>query len=223
MSLRHRAQTFSSSIRYLFVLGLVAGACAPNRQVNETSDLEDSDIKVGAISGDYKIELGPVELREYSTNDIADLDPQMSESFLSRDVIESLFVQLTNLNQSTAKFVPEAAESWEISEDGLVYTFYLRSDIPWVQHDPETGETSQAIDGEGNLKFVSAQDFVNATYRACDPNLAAYYSFVIAPLIKGCSELLNTEDPALLVKEDFNAVGVEAIDKTTIKYSQLNI
>ena len=37
---------------------------------------------------------------------------------------------------------PALAESWDISDDGLIYTFNLRTDIPWVKHNPVTGETA---------------------------------------------------------------------------------
>lgn len=36
-------------------------------------------------------------------------------------------------------------------DDGLVYTFTLRTDIPWVRHDPERGETEQVLDEGGIL------------------------------------------------------------------------
>ena len=34
---------------------------------------------------------------------------------------------------------------WSVSDDGLVYTFNIRTDIPWVYHNPVTGETTQAM------------------------------------------------------------------------------
>lgn len=143
-------------------------------------------------------------LRGYDTSDIPSLDPQIAEDVTSINAIESLFVNLTNVDLNTSEIVPEAAESWEISDDGLTYTFHLRSDIPWVHFDAATGETAQVED-----RFVTADDFVYAITRACSPATGGYYSGVIAPQIKGCSAVLFEEDPNA-------AIGVTAPDATTL-------
>ncbi|MCI0393912.1 MAG: hypothetical protein L0322_03115, partial [Chloroflexi bacterium] len=78
----------------------------------------------------------PVTRRGYDTTDIPSLDPQVAEDAVSITYIENLFVHLTNYDLDTAEVVPDAATSWEVSEDGLVYTFHLRTDIPWVYHNP---------------------------------------------------------------------------------------
>ena len=51
-------------------------------------------------------------------------------------------------------------------------------------------KTTQEVDDEGNPRFVTANDFVYGIKRACDPNIGSYYSSVIAPLIKGCADVL---------------------------------
>ena len=155
-------------------------------------------------------------LRSYSTTDIPTLDPQIAEDVVSINGIESLFVQLTNYDLETAEIIPEAATSWDISEDGLIYTFHLRTDIPWVKHNPVTGETVQEVDDEGNPRFVTANDFVYGIKRACDPNLGSYYSSVIAPLIVGCQEVLEAEDPANIPQELIDGIGVSAPDDETL-------
>jgi oligopeptide transport system substrate-binding protein len=161
----------------------------------------------------------------YSTTDIPTLDPQIGEDEISINYIENLFVQLTNYDTVTAEIVPEAATDWEISDDGLTYTFHLRTDIPWVYHNPVTGETTQSnrpiFDEEGNQTgeepaFVTAEDFVYGIRRACDPNIGSYYSGVIAPLIAGCSDVLNYEDPANIPQELIDAIGVSAPDSETL-------
>ena len=158
----------------------------------------------------------PVTLRFYSTTDIPTLDPQIAEDVVSINMIESLFVHLTNYDLETAEIIPEAATSWDISDDGLTYTFHLRTDIPWVKHNPVTGETVQEKDDDGNPRFVTANDFVYGIKRACDPNLGSYYSSVIAPLIVGCEDVLNAEDPENIPQELIDAIGVEAPDDATL-------
>ena len=167
----------------------------------------------------------PVTLYGYSTTDIPGLDPQVEEDTVSITYIETLFVALTNYDLETTEIVPEAATSWDISEDGLVYTFNLRTDIPWVNHNPVTGETTQAMrpvfDEAGEQTgeepaFVTADDFVFAIKRACDPNIGSYYSSVIAPQIVGCSDVLNAEDPETIPQELVDAIGVSAPDPATL-------
>ena len=159
---------------------------------------------------------GPVTTYGASTTDIPTLDPQLGEDVVSIDYIENLFVHLTNYDAITAEIVPEAATSWDISEDGLTYTFTLRTDIPWVYHNPVTDETTQVVDEEGNPRFVTAFDFEYGIKRACDPNLAAYYSSVIAPNIVGCEDVLYYEDPENVPAELYDAIGASAVDATTL-------
>jgi len=40
----------------------------------------------------------------------------------------------------TGEMIPALAESWEVSEDGLVYTFHLRTDVKWHDGEPFTAE-----------------------------------------------------------------------------------
>ena len=152
----------------------------------------------------------PVTLHDYVASEIATLDPQLANQLLSINYIENLFVNLTNRDPETLELVPEAAESWQVSDDGLVYTFTLRTDIPWVLHDPETGETEQVLDGEGNPRTVTAHDFAYGIKRACDPGLGSYYGAVVAPLIKGCQEVLFADEPADVPRELVDAIGVRA-------------
>lgn len=158
----------------------------------------------------------PVTYHGYDTSDIPSLDPQIAEDVTSITYIENLFVHLTNYDLETAEIVPDGATSWDISADGLTYTFNLRTDIPWVKHNPVTGETTQEVDDEGNPRFVNANDFVFGIKRACDPNIGSYYSSVVAPLIVGCSDVLNYEDPENIPAELVDAIGVSAPDDATL-------
>jgi len=158
----------------------------------------------------------PVTFYGYSTTDIPALDPQIAEDQVGITYIENLFVHLANYDLETAQVVPEAATDWTISEDGLEYVFTIRTDIPWVYHNPVTGETTQEVDDEGNPRFVTANDFVYGITRACDPTIGSYYSSVIAPLIAGCSDVLNAEDPDNVPQELIDAIGVTAPDDSTL-------
>jgi oligopeptide transport system substrate-binding protein len=157
-----------------------------------------------------------VTFNGYDTSDIPTLDPQVAEDVTSINYIENLFVHLTNYDLETSEVVPEAATSWEISDDGLVYTFDIRTDIPWVKYNLVSGEVEQQVDDEGNPRFLTANDFVYGIRRACDPNIGSYYSSVIAPQVKGCSDVLFAEDPETIPEELWAAIGVSAPDDATL-------
>jgi oligopeptide transport system substrate-binding protein len=159
----------------------------------------------------------PITLVQSLTTDIPTLDPALADDTVSVDWIENLFVNLTNYDLVTADVVPEAATSWEISDDGLTYTFNLRTDIPWVYHNPVTGETTQVTDDEGNPRFVTASDFEYGIKRACNPNIGSYYSSIIAPIIDGCLAVLNYEDPTNIPDEVIDAIAVTAVDDSTLE------
>lgn len=176
---------------------------------------EEVIVEVTVPSEEPTKEPEPVTLYSYDTSDIPELDPQIATDATSITYIENLFVALTNYDLETAEVVPEAATSWEISEDGLTYTFHLRTDIPWVKYNPTTGETTQEVDPDGNPRFVTANDFVYAIKRACDPNTGGGYSYVIAPHVLGCADVLDS-DPTAVPQELIDAIGVTAPDTATL-------
>jgi len=113
----------------LLIMGsMVLSACGPK--------VQEGTVATGDV----------VTMYGYSTTDIPTLDPQKGEDTVSIVYIENLFVHLTNYDAVTADIVPEAATSWDISDDGLTYTFTVRTDIPWVNLNPETGEVKQKLE-----------------------------------------------------------------------------
>jgi peptide/nickel transport system substrate-binding protein len=60
----------------------------------------------------------------------ATLDPITSNDMVSLRISELLFNGLVGINERQV-IVPELAQRWEISENGGVYTFYLRQDVTW--------------------------------------------------------------------------------------------
>ena len=145
-------------------------------------------------------------------------DPSLATDTTSVAVIEHLFLGLTDLDDQTYAPVPELATKWEVSEDGLEWTFYMRDDVTWVKYNPATGEVEQVLDEDGNPRIVNAHDVVYGVKRTCDPRTGSDYAYVLY-IIKGCEEL-NTADPeAENFQELYDAVGVEAVDDFTVKFT----
>ncbi len=147
--------------------------------------------------------------------DILTLDPGRLTPFdyAARDVVENLFVGLTQLDPETNRLVPGLAESWEMSIDGLTWTFHLRDDVNWVRHNPRKGETDI-------LRPVVADDFVYAIRRACSPLTGAPY-FTSIFIIEGCQVVYRAD--RRLLTDDFVArrIGVRAVDAHTVEYTLL--
>ncbi len=150
------------------------------------------------------------------------LDPSLATDTTSVDIINNLFVGLTQFDPVTGEVIPSLATDWTVSDDGLEWTFNLRQDIPWVHYDPATGETAQVTDGDGNPRFVNANDVVYGARRTVNPDTASDYAYVTY-IIKNALELNTGEDadgnPSELTLED---LGVEAVDDWTVKFTLEN-
>lgn len=119
-------------------------------------------------------------------------DPGLSEDAYGTFVLNQLFEGLANYHPETLKPIPGVATHWEVSPDGITYTFYLRSDAKWSNGDP-----------------VTAHDFEYAWKRALDPKTASRYAWIMF-FIK------NSEEFNSGTLTDPNSVGVKAINDTTL-------
>lgn len=126
-----------------------------------------------------------------------DMDPQTTTDTVSFQLIGHTFEGLTRLDKD-GKAMPGIAKDWDISEDGLTWTFNLRDDAVWSNGDP-----------------VTAHDFEYAWKRALDPELASQYAFIVYDHIENGLEYYSGE-----AKED--EVGVKALDDTTLEVKLVN-
>ena len=78
-------------------------------------------------------EMDPHCLTYGITTDIPLLDPHLADSDEAGLVFRQIYDTLVYRDPDTHDFVPGLASSWEISEDGLIYTFHLQRDL--VFHD----------------------------------------------------------------------------------------
>ncbi len=75
---------------------------------------------------------------EVSFADAENLNPILSVDTASRDNHMLLFDKLVVVDGDTLEVIPDLAESWEISDDGLTYTFHLREGVTWHDGEPFT-------------------------------------------------------------------------------------
>lgn len=131
--------------------------------------------------------------------EVASLDPQLATDGTSFEVIADYTDGLMQMD-STGKAVAAIAESYDLSDDGMTYTFHLRKDATWSNGDP-----------------VTADDFVFGWQRAADPANASEYSYMLSDIgqIKNAAEIIAGEKPV-------TDLGVTAVDANTLKV-ELNV
>ncbi|MCH8510648.1 MAG: peptide ABC transporter substrate-binding protein [Kiritimatiellae bacterium] len=124
-------------------------------------------------------------------NDPETLDPHLATTVSAGNILFNLYEGLTRFHPETLKPEPAMAEAWQVSEDGLEYTFNLR-EAHWSNGDP-----------------VLASDFVYAWRRILNPDLAANYAYMLFAL-----ENAGAVHDGNLPRED---LGVEAVDERTLR------
>ncbi len=155
---------------------------------------------------------GPKVLRaNMGPGDVPTIDPALSTDTSSVQIVELTTVGLTRQNEETTAIEPGMATSWDVSEDGLTYTFHLRNDVPWVKYDATQGQVVQVQDCEGNPRMVTASDFEYGILRTLNPATASDYAYVLAFAIQG-ADLYNSGEIT-----DTAQVGVKAVDPQTLQ------
>ena len=108
-------------------------------------------------------------------------------------VLDPLVKRVTQ-EGNTYKIVPAAAESWDISEDGLTYTFHMNKDAKW---------------SDGTK--VTANDFEFTFQKMATPSVAATNAWLFDGIIENFSEALYDQG------KKPEEIGVHAIDEDTLE------
>ena len=101
--------------------------------------------------------------------------------------------------------VPAIAKSWNISDDGMTYTFVLRDDVYF--HEDECFLKTTDI-GHASTRRVTAQDFVYSFNRVLDRKLNSSGSWIFANVNKRQQPIANSQQPKY---------AFEAINDTILK------
>jgi oligopeptide transport system substrate-binding protein len=158
----------------------------------------------------------PVTLNWNLNSEPPTLDPSLATDTTSVDVIRNMFMGLTQFDPDTGEVLPYLATEWESGEDengNQTWTFTMRDDIPWVQYNPSTGETTEVLDEEGNPRIVNAHDVVYGVKRTVDPDTGSDYAYVLYVIQNG--QAVNEGQEGVTLDD----VGVEAIDDFTVQFT----
>lgn len=165
-----------SLLALLCMFVLVLAACGDSSDSGETSEYRT------VYSGEIKT-LNYLKTAE--TNEFA----------LSANLVEGLIEY-----DEYGVVKPGLAESWESNEDATVWTFKLRDDVKWVDHEGK------------DVENVVAQDFVDGLNYVLDAKNESSTAW-IATVVKNGDAFYNGE------VTDFSQVGIKAIDETTLEYT----
>ena len=126
------------------------------------------------------------------------LDPHKSSDHNSAEILRDLYEGLVG-ETPDAELIAGGAESWTISDDGLVYSFQLRKNAKWSNGDP-----------------VVAQDYVNGFQRAVDPNTASAYAQLLAPIVNAKAIIAGDKAPSALgvIAKDTHALEITLSNPT---------
>jgi oligopeptide transport system substrate-binding protein len=211
----------------LLVIGstLLAACAAPTPEVIEKEVVKEVEVtKIVEKEGETVVEEvivtttpepapeEPVTLNWNLGTEPPQVDPALSTDTTSVQVDEMLFLGLTDFDDETSEVIPELATEWESNEDGTVWTFHLRDDVPWVKHNPATGETEIVMDEEGNPRMVNAHDVEYAAKRTLNPETGSDYAYVLY-IIEGAMAYNTAEET------DPETVGVKALDDWTVEFT----
>ena len=119
------------------------------------------------------------------------IDPALNSTVDGSIYIQHAFEGLATRDKDN-KIIPGVAESWDISEDGLTYTFHIRENAKWS-------------DG----KKITAEDFVYSWQRAVDPITASEYAYQFEPVLNAMD--INSG------KKPVTDLGIKAIDENTLE------
>lgn len=173
--------------------GMILTACGGNKTADApTTKAADTTTTAAAAEGetaapaenggaglDLAVQIGP---------DPETVDPALNSAVDGGNMILHAFETLMSVD-SENKIVPGQAESMEVSDDGLTYTFHLRKGLKWSDGTP-----------------LTANDFVYSWKRLADPNTAAPYAMDMLGYVKGYKEASEG---------NLDALGVSAPDDDT--------
>jgi oligopeptide transport system substrate-binding protein len=108
---------------------------------------------------------GPADFRFVNGTEPKTLDPHLMTGQPEGRIASELFEGLTRRDAKSMRPAPGVAERWELSPDGLRYTFHLRANARWTDGSP-----------------VTAEDFVYSWKRVLSPKLGSEYAYILFPV-----------------------------------------
>ena len=133
------------------------------------------------------------------------IDPALNSAVDGAVMLHHAFeglIKWVDDGDGNAMLAPGMAESWDISDDGTVYTFHIREGALWSDGEP-----------------VTANDFEYAWKRVVDPATAADYSYMLDCVLNGPEIIYDgTKEPSELGAVALDDMTFEVTLHTAIPY-----
>ncbi|MDR1807712.1 MAG: peptide ABC transporter substrate-binding protein [Propionibacteriaceae bacterium] len=125
------------------------------------------------------------------------IDPGITSNSFASPIIVNTFEGLVTYSTDDGELIPGQAESWDISEDGLTYTFHLRSGLKWSDGTP-----------------LTAHDFVYSAQRVLTPATTAQYVNLYTDYVVGAQDYYDDQTKV-------DGLGIKAVDDSTLEIDLL--
>jgi oligopeptide transport system substrate-binding protein len=120
---------------------------------------------------------------------VTSLDPAFARNQNAIWMINQIFNGLVQVD-TALNTIPCIAKTWQMSDDGLTYTFNLRDDV-YFQDDP--------LFKDGKGRKVVAADFAYSFYRLIDPKVASSGGWIFSDKIKDANSFKALNDSTLQI------------------------
>ena len=193
-----------ASVLAMSMIGCGSSAVSGVTETETTESADSTQSADNAQSADATAAEAPAEgsgedLNVMLETPVESLDPQQATDGTSFEVIADYTDGLMQMD-ADGQAVNAIAESVDVSDDGLTYTFHLRADANWSNGEP-----------------VTANDFVFAWQRAVDPEIASEYSYMLSDI----GQIVNAQE-IIDGAKDKSELGVTAVDDKTLEV-KLNV
>ena len=187
-----KKKVISLMLAACMVMGMTAcGSSASTTDSQPAADTTTSETQAATTDAAAQTteSTGDKELAVQIGPDPETIDPALNSAVDGGNMLLHAYECLLTVGQD-GTLQPGQAESYDVSEDGLTWTFHLRDGLKWS-------------DGSD----LTANDFVYSWKRVCDPEVAAPYAETVLGMVKGYDEAIDG---------NLDALGVSAPDDSTL-------
>ncbi len=137
------------------------------------------------------------EYRDVSTSDAVSFHPYLTTDTASSSYQGMVYTGgLLRLDENTLDYIPNMAESYSISEDGLTFTFHLRKNMKWSDGQPITAHDfkwtyDQVTNPDNGFPYLSQLEFITSYEALDDYTLEIKIGEVYAPALGQMAGLID--------------------------------
>ena len=164
--------------------GSASSAASTETSTAASTEAATGEESTGTASG-FTVQYGP---------NPETLDPALNSSIDGANTLITVFEPLLLIDENN-EVIPGQAESYTVSDDGLVWTFTMRDGLKWS-------------DGSD----LTAKDFEYSFKRLAAPDTAAPYAETVVGMIDGYEDAIGNPDADgnMTTEPDFDALNVVA-------------